>query len=58
MPEFLPDLLTQMFYVYCTGTIETSIGVNRSHCYAMLNDYMVTNVSEYPWKIGELNISK
>jgi len=42
--------------VYNTGIVERSIGVNRSHCYAMLNDYMTTNGSDYPWNIGEFNI--
>ena len=35
-------------------TIEKSIGVSRSQCYAMCVDYMTTNASdsEYPWNIG------
>ncbi|XP_065916887.1 phosphatidylserine lipase ABHD16A-like isoform X2 [Dysidea avara] len=35
-----------------TKGIEISIGVNGSHCHAMLSDYMATNGSEFPWKIG------
>ena len=43
-------------YLTHTGTIEKSIGVRRNQCHAMLNDYMTTNGSDYPWTIGQFTI--
>lgn len=34
------------------SSIEKSIGIKRSQCYAMLKDYMAVNGSDYPWDIG------
>ena len=35
-----------------TDAIERSMGVNRSHCYAVLNDYMAVNGHDYPCNVG------
>ena len=35
-----------------TDAIERSVGVNRNHYYAVLNDYMAVNGHDYPCNVG------